>query len=87
MSPFSHKVLIVALINLSCLHTQLLLSLLLLTLLDATCTLTNVQAFAVDLVGPAGVVAQSFDAAVQVDEERLQEGLPSVQSLQRLMNP
>lgn len=42
------------------------------------------QAFAVDLVGPACIVAQGFNAAIQVDEERLQEGLPSVQSLQSL---
>lgn len=54
--------------------------------LEATCTLTNEQAFAMDLVGPACIVAESFDAAVQVNEERLQKGLPSVQSLQRLDN-
>lgn len=39
-----------------------------------------------DLVGPACIVAQSFDAAVQVNEERLQKGLSSVQSLQCLDN-
>lgn len=44
------------------------------------------QAFAMDLVSPACIVAQSFDAAVQVNEERLQKGLSSVQSLQRLDN-
>lgn len=49
-----------------------------------TTTLTNVQTFAMDLVGPACVVAKGFNAAVQVDEERLQKGLPSVQSLQSL---
>lgn len=49
-------------------------------------TLTNVEALAVNLVGPACIVAQGFDAAVQVNEERLQKGLPGVQSLQRLRN-
>lgn len=49
-----------------------------------THTLTDMQTFAVDLVGPACVVAQGFDAAVQVNEEGLQKGLPSVQSLQGL---
>lgn len=47
-------------------------------------TLTHSQALAVDLVAPAGVVPQGFDAAVQVDEEGLQEGLPRVQRLHRL---
>ena len=42
------------------------------------------QTLAVDLVGPACIVAKGFDAAVQVDEEGLQEGLPCVHSLQRL---
>lgn len=37
-----------------------------------------------DLVGPACIVAQGFNAAIQVDEERLQKGLPGVQSLQSL---
>lgn len=47
-------------------------------------TLTHSQALAVDLVAPASVVPQGFDAAVQVDEEGLQEGLPRVQRLHRL---
>lgn len=47
-------------------------------------TLTHTQALAVNLVAPASVVSQRFDAAVQVDEEGLQEGLPRVQRLHRL---
>lgn len=47
-------------------------------------TLTYGKTLAVDLVGPAGVVPEGFDAAVQVDEEGLQEGLPRVHSLQSL---
>lgn len=39
-----------------------------------------------DLVGPACIVAKGFDAAVQVDVEGLEEGLPCVQSLQGLRN-
>lgn len=46
--------------------------------------LTDMQTFAVDLVGPACIVAEGFDAAVQVNEEGLQKGLSSVQSLQGL---
>lgn len=34
-----------------------------------TCTLTYRQAFAMDLVSPASVVAKGFDAAIQVNEE------------------
>lgn len=52
--------------------------------LEMTCTLTDVHAFAMDLVGPARIVAKGFDAAIQVNEERLQKGLPGVQSLQSL---
>lgn len=37
-----------------------------------------------DLVGPARIVTQRFDAAVQIDEEGLEEGLPRVQGLQGL---
>lgn len=47
-------------------------------------TLTHSQALAVDLVAPASVVPQGLDAAVQVDEEGLEEGLPRVQRLHRL---
>lgn len=39
-----------------------------------------------DLVGPARIVAKGFNAAIQVNEEWLQKGLPSVQSLQSLEN-
>lgn len=37
-----------------------------------------------DLVRPACVVSEGFDAAFQVDEEGLQKRLPRVQSLQSL---
>lgn len=37
-----------------------------------------------DLISPAGVVTKGFDAAIQVNEDGLQEGLPCVQSLQGL---
>lgn len=46
--------------------------------------LTYSQTLAVDLVGPARVVPQGFDAAFQVHEEGLQERLPGVQGLQGL---
>ncbi len=49
-----------------------------------TDTLTYMQTLALDLVGPACIVTKGFDAAVQVDEEGLQEGFPRVQSLQSL---
>lgn len=49
-----------------------------------THTLTYRQTLAVDLVGPACVVTKGFDAAIQVDEEGLQEGLPCVHRLQGL---
>ncbi len=44
------------------------------------------QTLAMDLVGPACIVTKSFDAAIQVNEEGLQEGLSCVQSLQGLKN-
>lgn len=47
-------------------------------------TLTYTQTLAVDLVRPASVVSEGFDAAFQVDEEGLQKGLPRVQSFQSL---
>ena len=47
-------------------------------------TLTYGHRLPVDLVRPAGVVAQSLNAAVQVDEEGLQEGFPCVHGLQSL---
>lgn len=47
-------------------------------------TLTYTQTLAVDLVRPARVVSEGFDAAFQVDEEGLQKRLPRVQSLQSL---
>lgn len=54
--------------------------------METTRTLTDVHTFAMDLVGPARIVAKGFNAAIQVNEERLQKGLPSVQSLQSLEN-
>lgn len=51
---------------------------------SSTSTLTYRHGFAMDLVGPAGVVAQGLDAAVQVDEEGLEERLPSVHCLHGL---
>lgn len=39
-----------------------------------------------DLVSPACVVAEGFDAAIKVNEEGLQEGFPCVQCLQSLEN-
>lgn len=49
-------------------------------------TLTYMQTLSVDLVSPACVVAEGFDAAIKVNEEGLQEGFPRVQCLQGLKN-
>lgn len=37
-----------------------------------------------DLVGPTRIVTERFNAAVQINEKGLEEGLPCVQGLQGL---
>lgn len=49
-----------------------------------TLTLTHRQTLAMDLVGPTRIVTERFNAAVQINEKGLEEGLPRVQGLQGL---
>lgn len=41
-------------------------------------TLTDWHGFPMNLVCPASVISQGFNAAVQINKERMQEGFASV---------